>query len=588
MDKITLAQVLGFAWSHWRRYPLALTGIALALAITMLTQVFLPVFAGRIIDALSTQIGDADQLNAALAAFWSFVLLTALDRAGYHTGVRIWLWLATAVMERLVNDAFIRVQKFSTDWHANNFAGATVRKITRGMWAFDQLGDTFYFGLIPAMLVVVGLTVMLTFHWPLVGAALAGTLVLYIASSAALATYYVAPVNRLAVNQDSVLGATIADAISCNSVVKAFAAERREERRFFTVTGKWLDLMRRSWSRHAGMEELQSLLLLTMQITLIGLVLWFWSRDDATPGQVTLVITSFFLINGYVRDLGNHFRMLQESVNDMEDIVEFAEAPLGILDQTGATDLKPGHGEIVFDSVRFTYANQGQPLYEDFSLRIKPGERIALVGESGSGKSTFVKLVQRLYDLDCGQILIDGQDISAVTQSSLRRTISIVPQEPLLFHRSLMENISYCRPEATREEIVRAAKQAHAHEFISSLPKGYETLVGERGVKLSGGERQRVAIARAFVADAPILILDEATSSLDSVTEAEIQSAITALMEGRTTILIAHRLSTIRQVDRILVFSKGHIVEQGTHDDLAEKPGGVYRRLLETQRDQMI
>ncbi len=588
MDMTTLPQVLGFAWSHWRRYPLALCGLGAVLTVTLATQVLQPVFAGRIIDAIALQMDGQDALRAAIYAFAVFVGLAVLGRIAFHIGLRIWIRLATSIMERLARDAFVRVQRFSTDWHANNFAGSTVRKISRGMWAFDDLGDSIYLGLIPALLIVSGLTIMLAYHWPLIGLTLALTLVLYVSASAALATYFVAPANRRAVQQDSELGAILADAVACNAVVKAFAAEKREEARFSHATDKWLHLTRRSWRRHENMDAVQTFLSLAMQASLIGLVLWFWSRGDATPGQVTLVITSFFLIEGYIKDLGYHVRTLQQAVNDIEDIVAFESAPLEVEDQPGAVELKPDRGEILFDRVGFTYANQTNALYKDFCLRIAPGERIALVGESGSGKSTFVKLMQRLYDLEAGRILIDGQDVLAVTQSSLRQTISIVPQEPILFHRSLSENIAYCRPGASKEEVVRAAKQAHAHAFISSLPQGYDTLVGERGVKLSGGERQRVAIARAFIADAPILVLDEATSSLDSVTEAEIQSAIGALMEGRTTILIAHRLSTIRKVDRILVFSKGSIVEQGTHESLATKPDGVYRRLLETQRDQMI
>src|SRR5690606_21726192 len=196
----------------------------------------------------------------------------------------------------------------------------------------------------------------------------------------------------------------------------------------------------------------------------------------------------------------------------------------------------------------------------------------------GSGKSTFVKLLQRLYDVAGGRILIDGQDIGGVTLESLRRAIALVPQDPALFHRSLAENIAYGRPEATQAEIEAAARRARAHDFIAALPQGYDTLVGERGVKLSGGERQRVARARAFLADAPILVLDEATSSLDSVTEAEIQSAIEELMQRRTTIVIAHRLSTVREVDRILVFDGGAVVEQGTQAELLARPSGAFRR----------
>ena len=211
------------------------------------------------------------------------------------------------------------------------------------------------------------------------------------------------------------------------------------------------------------------------------------------------------------------------------------------------------------------------------------GEKIGLVGHSGSGKTTFVKLIQRLYDVNKGRILIDGQDIAHVTQSSLRGEIAIVQQEPILFHRSLAENIAYARPGASMDEIIAAAKLANAHHFIERLPRAYQTLVGERGVKLSGGERQRVALARAFLADAPVLILDEATSSLDSESEALIQEAMERLMEGRTAIVIAHRLSTVRSMDRLLVFDHGTIAEEGTHDVLVRRENGIYRRLFERQ-----
>src|SRR5690606_18868805 len=223
---------------------------------------------------------------------------------------------------------------------------------------------------------------------------------------------------------------------------------------------------------------------------------------------------------------------------------------------------EPRAGVIAFDAVAFGYKNAAEPLYSDFSLEIAAGETVALVGPTGSGKSTFVKLVQRLYDVNGGAIRIDGQDVRDVTQASLRQSIALVPQDPALFHRSLRENIAYARPDASLDEVIDAAKRARAHEFIEKLPQGYETEVGERGVKLSGGERQRVALARAFLADAPILILDEATSSLDVETERQVQAAMAELKQGRTTIVIAHRLSTIREADRILVFNAGRIVEQ--------------------------
>jgi ATP-binding cassette subfamily B protein len=271
----------------------------------------------------------------------------------------------------------------------------------------------------------------------------------------------------------------------------------------------------------------------------------------------------------------------------MEELVWMHDLPYGVPDRKGAVDMGVTAGEIAFEDVTFHYGGHHDPLYRDFSLTIRGGEKVGLVGRSGSGKTTFVKLVQRLYDVTGGRIAIDGQDIADVTQASLRQQIAIVQQEPVLFHRSLADNIAYGRPGASLVQVEQAAKLANAHEFIMRLPKGYATLVGERGIKLSGGERQRVALARAFLADAPILILDEATSSLDSESEALIQQAIERLMEGRTTIVIAHRLSTVRAMDRILVFDRGRVIEEGPHEALLTRPDGAYRALFEKQVSEL-
>ena len=239
------------------------------------------------------------------------------------------------------------------------------------------------------------------------------------------------------------------------------------------------------------------------------------------------------------------------------------------------------HGEISFNQVGFKYHSQSSGV-QDLSLAIRGGEKVALVGPSGAGKSTLTKLLFRFYDVTHGSITIDGQDIRDITQGSLRQAISLVPQEPVLFHRTILENIRYGRPDATEKDVINAAKKARCHEFISRLPDGYHTFVGERGIKLSGGERQRVAIARAILKNAPILVLDEATSSLDSESEALIQQALTELMEGKTTIVIAHRLSTVMQMDRILVLEGGKVVDEGTHADLIDRDG-LYQSLWNIQ-----
>jgi ATP-binding cassette subfamily B protein len=322
----------------------------------------------------------------------------------------------------------------------------------------------------------------------------------------------------------------------------------------------------------------QNLFVFALQAGLTGLMVLAWSRHRAGPEDVVFAITSFIVMAGYMPNFSDITRMLQKGLDDTQDVAAYMLTPPQLADPPDAAPFQPDLGEIELRRVGFGYPNQGRRLYEDFSLVIRPGERVALVGPTGSGKSTFVKLLQRLYDVQGGRILIDGQDIAKVKQQDLRRAIAVVPQDPALFHRSIAENIGYARPDATADEIALAARRARAHDFIAALAKGYDTLVGERGVKLSGGERQRVAIARAFLADAPILVLDEATSSLDVETEVQVQAATEELMAGRTTIVIAHRLSTIRSADRILVFEGGRIVEEGRHGELVAK-GGAYARL---------
>jgi ATP-binding cassette subfamily B protein len=384
--------------------------------------------------------------------------------------------------------------------------------------------------------------------------------------------------NLKSVALDSRIGGALADSISSNASVKAFGAEAREEARIAGVTEMWRKATIRTWSRFTDLWLWHNMLLVLLQAGLTGLLLLQWTKGRAGAGDIAFAVTSFMLMTGYLRNIGDNIRMAQRGLDDSEDVARYASTAPQVLDAPDARPFRAELGEIVFDRVVFRYKSASTPLYDHFTLRIAPGERVALVGPTGAGKSTFVKLIQRLYDVDGGVILVDGQDIARVAQGSLRRAIAVVPQDPALFHRTLSENIAYARPDATQAEVELAAKRARAHDFIARLPQGYKTLVGERGVKLSGGERQRVAIARAFLADAPILVLDEATSSLDVETERQVQAAMEELMVGRTTIVIAHRLSTIRGADRILVFEDGCIVEEGKHADLVKR-GGAYARL---------
>ncbi len=575
--------VLPFLFRHWSKQPRNVALIAFGLLGATMADVLMPLFSGHLVDAVAAGIADPSARRAALTAFLSIIGLALLSMLLRFLGIYVIVPFTLRIMSDIAQDAFVRVQRFSTDWHANAFAGSTVRKVTRGMWAVDLLNDTLLLALLPSVAVLFGSMLLLGWQWPVLGLIFGVGSVAYIAMTVVLTTRYIAPAARTSNAWDTRVGGTLADALTCNAVVKSFGAEQREDARLASVVGKWAQRTHRTWIRYNTTFVVQLVVLLVMRSAVIGgsLLMWLWGR--ATPGDVAYVLTSYYVIHGYLRDLGMHINNLQRSVNDMEELVEIHDEPIGIVDAPQAQPLTVTDGRVEFDDVTFHYKGHAVPLYRGLSVGIGAGERVGLVGRSGSGKTTFVKLLQRLYDINAGTIRIDGQDIAQVAQASLRSRIAIVQQEPILFHRSLAENIAYARPSASMAEIETAARLANAHDFITRLPKGYGTLVGERGVKLSGGERQRVSLARAFLADAPILVLDEATSSLDSESEALIQQAMERLMRGRTSIVIAHRLSTVREMDRILVFDHGAIVEQGSHAALMTRTGGIYRGLFDRQ-----
>jgi ATP-binding cassette subfamily B protein len=578
---LTNAEVLRFAWARWRRRPGRLAAVLAFSLLATVCDLSIPWAVKGLTETISDPVRRIDAAWTAWAGLTGlYVLFYSFRQALFRT----MNGFAARNMEDLTNEAFGRVQDFSSDWHGNTFAGSTVRQVSRAMWGLDTISDTVFLMLGPAVLVLTGLSISLAINDPLTGAIAAVLILAYVASNVILASRYVRPANLRSNALDSKLGGSLADAVTGNPAVKSFGAEARERARLGETTAAWRAASIETWTRFTNVGLLMNVLLVALQASLTGLMVHAWGQGRASTGDVLFAVTSFMLMSGYLRNVGEMVQGLQKGVDDLMDVTEFLRTPPQVGDQPDAPAFRPGRGEVVLDQVTFGYQNAAEPLYRDFSLRIRPGERVALVGPTGGGKSTFVKLIQRLYDLDGGRILIDGQDIAAVTQASLRQAIALVPQDPSLFHRSVAENIAYGRPDATSDQIKIAARRARAHDFITRLPRGYDTLVGERGVKLSGGERQRVALARAFLADAPILVLDEATSSLDVETERQVQAAMDELMTGRTTIVIAHRLSTIRGADRILVFQNGRVVEEGRHGELIAR-GGAYARMNAVTED---
>lgn len=381
--------------------------------------------------------------------------------------------------------------------------------------------------------------------------------------------------------------AILADTITNNHNVKLFVAYDREVKTFFTATELVRRLRKFAWRINTIIDAVQVTLGLIMELGIMYYGIILWKKNILTVGDLVMIQTYVGIIINQTWGFGRVIRNIYSNLADAEEMTILLNTPIEIQNVPDAKELRVFKGAIEFINVGFNYS-ETRKIIPDLNLIIGANEKVALVGSSGSGKTTIIKLLMRMYDLTKGQILIDGQNIATVTQESLWQNISLVPQDPILFHRTFMENIRYGKPDATDEQVIEAAKLARCHEFISELSDKYNTYVGERGIKLSGGERQRVAIARAILRNAPILVLDEATSSLDSESEQMIQDALATLMNDKTVIVIAHRLSTIMKMDRIIVVDKGKIIEDGTHAELLKNENGTYGNLWKIQAGGFI
>ncbi len=531
-----------------------------------------PLLYKRIIDVISTGTPDrtlvADSLfhNITLIAIF-FPVMWVIGRSNQFLVSKF----QSAVMKDLQDFSYEKLLGHSYTFFADNFSGALVNKSRKFVRAFEQMHDILIDNFWSSFIILSSVFIVFLFQSPIIAFIFLGMSILYLSIIIIMSKKKV-EYDLAESAADSRLTGLIADSITNTLAIKSSSSLGREVTDFKKATTGEAALRLRSWIFGNKINAIQSGISLVVQIIITFVTGYLWVAGKISAGMFVLVQSYSVSVSNYFWDLGKASTRFTKSLSDMKEMVDIFKKTPDVLDVLNPEQSRIKDGKIEIKQMDFHYKN-GTEVFKNFSLQINPGEKVGLVGHSGSGKSTITKLLMRFLDISGGEILIDGQDIRKIRQDDLRRNISYIPQEPILFHRTIKENISYSWPEASEEQIISAAKSAHADDFISTLQFGYETLVGERGVKLSGGERQRVAIARAMLKPAPILILDEATSSLDSISETYIQEAFDELMKGKTTIVIAHRLSTIQKMDRIIVLDKGRIVEEGTHKALLAKKG---------------
>jgi len=539
----------------------------------ILVGVAVPFFASKVLANMVTH-------NGAVWHYFAWFVVSAVFGLWFNVvGIRNCMALQACVMEDLHQNLLTHLLERSVGFYNNQIGGKLVSDALDFVGSFGQLFNAGFIGAGSFVATTfIGLIVVFVNSW-VIGLSL---LILLIVLS--IWTYTETRKRsglrnaRLKINQH--LTSHLSDNIVNAVTVKTFAQEENELAENKRINHELAQARIHDWLRTVTNENERMGVLLLIQIVLIFAVIKLTQHDPHVLATGIFAFTyTLTLINRFFT-VNTMARQIEDAFLEASPITELLAKPIEIVDKPGAIPLVVKQGELVCQDVTFNYSDAARDdtVFENLNLRIEPGQKVGLVGHSGGGKSTLTRLLLRFEDISSGAITIDGQDIRDVTQTSLRREISYVPQEPLMFHRTVRENIVYGKPDASDEEVVAVAKKAYAHDFIMQLPKGYDTMVGERGVKLSGGQRQRVAIARAMLKEASILVLDEATSALDSESEKYIQDALWHLMEGKTAIVIAHRLSTIQRLDRIIVLDEGKIIEDGSHPELLQQKG-LYAKL---------
>jgi len=580
-ENIKLLDVFKAFWVGIKEYKVGFYFTVTAYVLGNIVELINPLFYKRFFDVLTSSTDKVALAPALIHVLVIILLFNILEWILYRSGSFTINGFEAGVMSRLRETSFAYMLDHSYSFFSNNFSGSLVQRIGRFVRAFERLFDTLVFNLLPLIIAVVGTIAVIWTQQPKIAYIMMAWVGIVFIFSYTFSRWKL-KYDVASAAADSRTSAYLSDTISNQNTVSSFAQSDYESEAFEEVSSDQAKAMTKTWNLGAIMNATQGALLVVIEFALFYYAVKYWQTGTLTVGTFVLIQVYILSVAQKLWGFSNVVRVIYEGVADSKEMVDILMLPHEIKDVPRATTLKVLDGKIEFENITFNF-NETRAVLDSINLAVEGGEKIALIGPSGAGKSTVVKLLLRMYELTKGAITIDGQNIKEVTQESLRQNISLVPQEPILFHRTLMENIRYGKQDATDAEVIEAAKLAHCDEFIDVLPLKYETFVGERGIKLSGGERQRVAIARAILKNAPILILDEATSSLDSHSEAMIQDALDKLMKGKTVIVIAHRLSTIRKMDRIVVLENGKIIEEGTHEDLLGQKESLYKNLWSLQ-----
>ncbi len=568
--------IFKYYWPHIKRYKKSTLLVFVAYFVAIVgSDIFLPLLYKEIVDIVSgasTPSLVSGELML-LLLFLGVVIFT--NNLFYRVADYAITYSQSHCLKDVTDDAFNRLQVHSYAFFSNNFSGSLVARMKRYVGAFEMIYDQFVFTVwFGGLKLIFAFGVLLWVSPPLAGIFLIW-LIFYIAVTSFFVKKKIKKDLKEAEANSKVTG-VLSDVITNILNVKMFASQKKELLLFADTTKEEEKYRRQAWNFNNLQMTFQGYFIGVFEFVGMYAVILLWTKGIVSAGTIMLMQIYIFSTFQTVWNIGRNFTRMMSAFAEAKEMVDIFEELPAVRDISSPEKCKINKGHIKINNISFSYGAD-EEVFKDFSLDIKPGERVGFVGPSGAGKTTITKLLLRFADVQKGEIEIDGQNITHITQNDLRSNISYVPQDPVLFHRTLKENIAYSCADCSDESVISAAKSAHAHKFIASFPKGYDTLVGERGIKLSGGERQRVAIARAMLKDAPIIIFDEATSSLDSISEHHIQKAFDNLMKGRTTLVIAHRLSTIVKMDRIIVFENGVISEEGTHRELLAKHGLYYR-----------